>query len=312
MRPPGALLALAAAVLFALAVLAGAPAAAFTPLDGTFEASRDCPALQSFRKGTNPGAVRLEPGRGYALLGANRLPASHYRLRVPGAAPPERWVAADCGHPAGGEEETPEAAGGEGLPPGAYVLAISWHPAFCELSPDARECRTQAPRLVLHGLWRDGAADTFCRGERPDLSPALARRLSAVMPGTAARLHHHQWRKHGSCFGLPPERYFAIAVDLIETVTASPVAAVIAGKVGDTLTRAQAQAAFDAAFGAGAGRRVSLSCVSDGDGRRLFREFRIRFAGPLAAGEALAGRIRAARPVRGGCPAGLVDRPGPS
>ncbi|MEO7221448.1 MAG: hypothetical protein ABIY37_03170, partial [Devosia sp.] len=42
---------------------------------------------------------------------------------------------------------------------GAYVLTVSWHPAFCETKPNLRECRNEqtgdyaADHFSLHGLW---------------------------------------------------------------------------------------------------------------------------------------------------------------
>src|SRR5262249_38409768 len=69
------------------------------PLEGSFLANKDCPAFQSFRKGTNPGGVKIESGHSYPLLAKNVPNATHYRVRVENASPPERWVSADCGFP---------------------------------------------------------------------------------------------------------------------------------------------------------------------------------------------------------------------
>src|SRR5262249_54568995 len=66
-------------------------------MNGSFLASADCPAFQSFRKGTNPGAVKIEVGHSYPLLAKNAPYATHYRIRIDGAAPPERWVSLSCG-----------------------------------------------------------------------------------------------------------------------------------------------------------------------------------------------------------------------
>jgi len=59
-------------------------------MSGSFLATQDCPAFQSFRKATNPGEVKLEPGHSYPLLAKNAPNATHYRIRIEGAAPPER------------------------------------------------------------------------------------------------------------------------------------------------------------------------------------------------------------------------------
>ena len=45
---------------------------------GSFLATKDCPAFQSFRKATNPGGVRTEAGHSYPLLAKNAPHATHY------------------------------------------------------------------------------------------------------------------------------------------------------------------------------------------------------------------------------------------
>ena len=47
-------------------------------------ASSACPALQSFRKNSNPGNVALVPNQSYEVISANATPASHYLVLVPG------------------------------------------------------------------------------------------------------------------------------------------------------------------------------------------------------------------------------------
>ncbi len=94
--------ALATATLAALgatlgAAIASRPVAAAVAIEGTFEAGAACPAYQSFNKGTNPGDVTLRPGTIYGAFEINRPEGGWVRLRVPGAAPLERWVARECG-----------------------------------------------------------------------------------------------------------------------------------------------------------------------------------------------------------------------
>jgi hypothetical protein len=66
-------------------------------MSGSFLANADCPAFQSFRKGANPGGVKIEVGHSYPLIAKNAANATHYRIRIDGAAPPERWVSLSCG-----------------------------------------------------------------------------------------------------------------------------------------------------------------------------------------------------------------------
>ena len=117
----------AAALLLALAV----PAGAEMPANGQFTAGRACPALQSIRKETNPGAVMTEPGASYEIIAANCKKPTFYRIEVPGAEPPERWVDAACGTVAAPGRAPKQAAPSQPRA-ASYVLAISWQPAFCE------------------------------------------------------------------------------------------------------------------------------------------------------------------------------------
>jgi hypothetical protein len=73
-------------------------ASADVAMSGSFLATKDCPVFQSFGKGTNPGGVKIVQGHSYPLLAKNAPEASHYRIRVEGAEPPERWVSAECGN----------------------------------------------------------------------------------------------------------------------------------------------------------------------------------------------------------------------
>ena len=54
-------------------------------MSGSFLATKDCPAFQSFRKATNPGGIKIVPGHSYPLLAKNAPEASHYRVRIEGA-----------------------------------------------------------------------------------------------------------------------------------------------------------------------------------------------------------------------------------
>ena len=147
--------------LIALAVLMPmvATAQADVPMEGTFIADDSCPALQSLRKETNPDLTITGPGLRYRLLAKNKPKPSHYRIEVPDAEPPERWVKATCGH-----VETKDAAEAAptklaaALQP-AFVLAITWQPAFCEANGRKPECvfqtqtRFDGANFSLHGLW---------------------------------------------------------------------------------------------------------------------------------------------------------------
>lgn len=144
------------------------------------------------------------------------------------------------------------ACGGQAAPArfDYYLLALSVAPAYCEDNPArARtyaQCRQlsvrgfQAMPLTLHGLWPnrlDRRHPAFCAGEAGGgfcrlpavrLPPETRARLGRAMPGTADCLDRYQWRKHGSCSGLPEADYFAASAALTERVNRA---------LGDALAR---------------------------------------------------------------------------
>ncbi|WP_242465189.1 ribonuclease T2 family protein [Rhodospirillum rubrum] len=315
-----------------LAAPALSPALAEEPLVGSFLAERACPAFVSLRKQTNPGEVHLEVGRAYPVTAANRAAATHVLLSVAEATPTRRWAALDCGRLAGKAGAAPSSAQSS-----TFVLALSWQPAFCEGRPTKPECASQtadrldADHFALHGLWPQPRGRAYCGVDAAavaldkegawDRLPAVAlseptrRALVRAMPGTASFLDRHEWIKHGTCAGAGAgpgaEAYYAASLALVEAINASPVRALVAGRIGGRLETADLRQAFDAAFGAGAGQRVSVSCVRDG-GRSLISEIKLALAGPLGPDGTgvLAARIAAVPPVDPGCPGGIVDAVG--
>ncbi|WP_290543396.1 ribonuclease [Aestuariivirga sp.] len=315
----------AVAALALLAVFA--PARGGEPLEGSFIASRSCAALLSIRKNTNPGNVTTAPGTGYRLLARNRKKPTHVRIEIPGARPPERWVAADCGKagPAAAKQAAP--AQPEPVTP-SYVLALSWQPAFCEANPGKRECRRQtaarydANYLSLHGLWPQPPGLAYCNlspavraagegGRWRDIPPvelSLSTRadLEHMMPGSQSMLERHEWAKHGSCYPADAETYFRDSFRLMKELNASPVAGVFQRNIGRRVSANDIRAAFDQGFGPGAGNRVRVACRDDGD-RRLIAELTISLKGDIQGGSTLSDLMLAANPVDPGCPAGVLD-----
>lgn len=92
-----------------------------------------------------------------------------------------------------------------------WVLALSWSPEFCA-SAGTQKAPEQCglPRgFIVHGLWPqyEKGYPEFCDTRAP-VPDELVRRMEPLMPG--AGLVRHQWTKHGTCSGLPPETYFAV------------------------------------------------------------------------------------------------------
>lgn len=330
-----------ATVVVVTALFAAGPAVAETRLSGIFVANKACPALQSIKQQTNPGNVTLQPGKGYKLMAANNTPATHYWIVVPGAEPDFRWAATGCGTvasegpdalPPPAPKDTTSAPTPRPAPPPSvgkaeYVLAISWEPAFCE-SSGARECRNQkatsyeATRFALHGLWPQPRSRAYCgvsasdqatdkahdwAGLPPvDLTPSVRSNLAQVMPGTQSLLERHEWIVHGTCSGASQDTYFARAALFTGTINNTAVARLFAANIGKRLDGRAIRAAFDTAFGKGAGNRVRISCDDDG-GRRLITEITVGLRGDVMGTGGIGELIAGSSPTDPGCSGGIVD-----
>ena len=93
-----------------------------------------------------------------------------------------------------------------------YVLALSWSPVYCGRHPeDRQQCGSQRYGFVLHGLWpqyANGGSPSTCAAAVPLTEQARGLGM-AVFP--SEKLVAYQWRKHGSCTGMPAPDYFRLA-----------------------------------------------------------------------------------------------------
>ena len=321
-------------------MMASGSAHAEVAMTGTFTATQACPAYQSFRKSTDPGDIKVEQNKSYALIAKNKPDATHYRIVVEGAEPKERWVSSSCGRVEPTDRSASEASqpsaptpapavsGGTSGARATHVLAMGWEPTFCEDHRDKKECRQfsstgfTATHLSLHGLWPQPRGTQYCNVApnikeidrnhdwddlpEPDVSAGTLKRLTAVMPGVQSKLERHEWIVHGTCFGGSAEGYFARAAELAEAIDASKVSQLFTDNVGRALSAEAIRTAFDDAFGTGAGARVTVSCHGRGENRKI-TELVISLAGDVAGNAPLADLIRAAQPVAPGCPSGIVE-----
>lgn len=96
-----------------------------------------------------------------------------------------------------------------------YVFSLSWSPNWCALQGDSRgspQCYPDADfGWVLQGLWPqyETGWPTDCRHTFHNPSRADTTAVADIM-GTNG-LAWHQWNKFGSCSGLSPDDYFALA-----------------------------------------------------------------------------------------------------
>ncbi len=328
--------------LFLAMAIPATPALAVEPLQGWFIAQEACEAFHSKNKGTNPGDVMTEPLHAYAMIALNAPNGDFFQVKVPGAPVTEdRWVHVGCGlhvveagtPVAPLPEEPMEPVAGDEL--AANLLALSWQPAFCEGKPGKTECQqlnagelpVTETQLSLHGLWPQPEGKAYCGvpaglvaldrasqwADLPEVPVDAETRelLQVAMPGTASFLERHEWIKHGTCFlgQGGADEFFDDTLRVVDAVNASPVAALMAAHVGGELATSDLRAAFDAAFGAGAGARVQVHCAGDG-GRTLIAEVSINLQGTIGPQTPVGALILAADPLTPGCPKGIVDPAG--
>ena len=103
-----------------------------------------------------------------------------------------------------------------------YVLAMSWSPTWCALEGDARRSpQCDAARdagWILHGLWPqyETGWPSYCRTPHAPPPRSMTEAMAQVM-GTSG-LAWHQWKKHGTCSGLPAAEYYARATEAFNAV----------------------------------------------------------------------------------------------
>lgn len=273
---------------------------------GSFVAGRSCEAFQSFRKQTNPGAVRVAPGSEYRLREVNGPDRRWLRIEIPGVAEP-RWVAADCG-----ALREPQVAPSARLgSPGAsgacnvagqqdsYVLAMSWQPGFCEhvkYNGTKPECdhmadgRLVVSHVTLHGLWPNrqacGRRYGNCAGPQLQLAPDTVSYIKPWMPNFffETAFGAYEWKKHGTCSAMDDDTYFRRAVDAVKTVDASAAGKYIAANVGGKISKKAFYERVQAETGsAQAPNSITLLCTN----KHLF-EVRVRLPLDFKEGGSLA------------------------
>lgn len=202
------------------------------------------------------------------------------------------------------------------------VLSVGWQAGYCTARPKSLGCvgfSAEAPAAALFSLVdRFQVRKSYCGIEAalrekarkgkwidlPDITLAAATkaRLDAAMPAVRAGLDRRQWLKSGSCLAASAEAYYTRSLDLLDQLNASPVRRPFSGRGGAAVTLAEVRAAFDAAFGAGAGERVRLACRKAGD-RVVVTGLTIGLAPGEGALEAL---IAGASPTKSRCTGGVT------
>ncbi|MCR6499976.1 ribonuclease [Shinella sp. CPCC 101442] len=169
------------------------------------------------------------------------------------------------------------------------VLSVSWQPGYCAARPKSRGCAdfaaTSAAAKQFSLLSRFQAKKSYCgidaalkqkarKGKWTDLpgivlASGTKDRLLVAMPAAKLGLDRQQWLRSGSCVATSAEAYYSRSLDLLDQLNASPLPALFAGKAGAVITLTEVRAAFDKAFGPGAGERVRLGCRKGADGKPI-------------------------------------------
>ena len=316
---------------FSLTIWANS-AQASIKINEEFQATSACEALQSIRRGTNPGNISIFPGTTYQATEKNKPDATYYRLKIDGANPSLRWVAVNCGELLGAIDDN----GGENPAPEnpEYLLAISWQPAFCETRPNKEECETQtvtrfdAENFTLHGLWPQPRGNDYCGvsernkqldkdrkwSELPpiDLSEELFAELAVKMPGIVSDLHRHEWYKHGTCYSETPEEYFRESLMLLDQVNNSVVQELFADNIGEEITVTQIGNKFVEDFGDGVDDKVQIRCKIDEQprNRRMITELWLNLEGNIESDTQISDLFKNAPRASSRCSVAEVDEVG--
>ena len=105
-------------------------------------------------------------------------------------------------------------------------------------------------------------ANRKCQAAETGLSLEMANKLNSVMPGAggASCLERYEYAKHGVCFGFDPDSYFGAMVRLNGEIKRSPVGDFLAKHYGQTVSRADFDAAVARAWGPQSVKAFKLTC----------------------------------------------------
>ncbi len=182
-----------------------------------------------------------------------------------------------------------------------YVLALSWHPAFCANHSEMPECEKEKNKnkrfkgLSLHGLWPSMKNDpdhTFaycgvpkkivekdkdrkwCSMPMLNLSREVRKGMSKQMPGSKSCLHRHEWYKHGSCTDLSPDSYFSLSEKFVDEIGKSRLNRYLVKMSGKTVEKTDLKKEIAEQFGEQALNYISFQCEKNKE-NWIFSEIRI-------------------------------------
>jgi len=289
----------------------------------------ECEAYNNMKHTKNSHHVQLHTDREYTVLKKHK---GQYLVLIDGESIAQRWVDGNCFSKNKNNSKQPiktkntkkyqNSVSKNIIDPKQSLLVLSWHNAFCETHRKKAECqavkKSDKGHLVLHGLWPQPRNNVYCGVPQKliakdkhhqwkalpniDIEESTLELMDRYMPGYLSRLHKHEWIKHGTCYGESADRYYHDALSLAREVDQSAVGELLRSHVGKKVTLKQIRAAFDRAFGPGAGQRVALKCQGG-----LITELWIHIGGK---GESLGSLISKGSRTKSRCHQGKVDRTG--
>lgn len=138
-----------------------------------------------------------------------------------------------------------------------WVLALTWTPGFCAQNPQKKSCSNPGPsRLVLHGLWPQGALECAAQ-QQARIPQEFEGRLMDLMPGVADDLDDWEWFRHGTCTGWDQDSYWRASFRLLDAVRSGPIPNLLR-ESGESLAYERLCAAMTDWLGPGADWAISV------------------------------------------------------
>lgn len=162
------------------------------------------------------------------------------------------------------------------------LLVLTWAPSLCEVSPSNSGCRSGhvqqlGQTFVLHGLWPQPSSEQYCdvpknvsdrKREPVHLPDDLKTRLK-TMTSDLPLVTTHEWYAHGTCSGVEPPEYFAIAAELAGGIV-GVLNPVFAQASGNQINARSVRQAVATAFGEAVAPRVGLACKPSQGGEVMY------------------------------------------
>ena len=265
-------------------------------VEGTFKATKSCPAYKSFRKGQNPGDIQSVPGRIYEVIEENKTEGPWALIMIPEISYSRRWVAKECGiatitwrsAPAVSEDTTSDSSDSCNVANtyDSYALALSWQAGFCEhfnYSGNKTECdnlnagNISVTNLTIHGLWPNknscGHSYSNCSNEPLNLMEETVSKISPWMPNFyySTDFGNYEWKKHGTCQTLSDDDYFLLTQRLAEKFDRSALGQYLRDNIGMNVQVADMKDYLVSQLGEDVTNKIELRCT--GFGRRYLNEF---------------------------------------